>query len=350
MSRQEILERERRWRVPAAVAALVSLILLIIPAFIQGSALEGDTGAEQLASLNERSGEFVLGAIARGLGFVALLGPLLYVFQAARARSDAVRRAMIGFVIVGPLLFGAQTALQAIAYKDVAADFVAAEAATTDPKLSDSLATLDKAGDDVEEVTFYPDANSYEVEGADGSFQGVEFPAGEEASVQKDLEGGDYEFTIEEDGDPGDAQITKLLEDSSMASVASQLLFPALLALIVGLFYTSLQAMRTGLYTRFFGTLGMALAVSVLLLGPTGLIVLVAGMGLVIMGRTPRGLPPAWEAGEAIPWPKPGEEEARSAAEVLEGDATERDPDDPDPESPHAERRQRAKRKKRKRR
>jgi hypothetical protein len=353
MSRQEILERERRWRTPAAAAALVSLLLLVLPPLLQRSAFEGDSLAEQVSSIDANSGDFLLGAIGQGVGYLLLLVPLLYVFQAARARSEAVRGAMIGFVIIGPILFGAQVVLQAVALKDFASDFAAAGGLELRADLEKSLAELEKAEGEVEEVTFYPDGNAYEVERAQEEFEAVEFPADEEAKVREKLEAADFDFTIEEDGDPGDAEIQNGLEDSSLYSVSSQLLFPALLALIVGLFYTSLQAMRTGLFTRFFGTLGMALAVSILLLGPTGLIVLLAGMGLVIIGRTPSGRPPAWDAGEAIPWPKPGEEEARGAAEVLEGDASEvedADGDEGDEESPHADRRQRAKRKKRKRR
>lgn len=350
MSRQEILERERRWRVPAAVAAVVSLLLLVVPPLLQRSAFEGDTLAEQLVSLDEKSGSFLLGAIGQGLGFVVLLIPLLYVFAAARARSDAVRAAMIGFVVVGPVLFGAQTMLQAFALKNVAADFVAAGEVSIGSDFEQSLSALDKPAARVEEVTFYPDADAYEVERTGGEFEVTEFPAGEEDRVLERLEAADFDLTTEEDGDPGDAQIQNDLEDSSLYSIATQVLFPALLALIVGLFYTCLQAMRTGLFTRFFGTLGMALSVSILLLGPTGLVVLVAGLALVITGRTPRGRPPAWDAGEAMPWPKPGEEEAQGAADVLEGDASEVDEDEDGEPTPHAARRQRAKRKKRKRR
>jgi hypothetical protein len=350
MSRQEILERERRWRVPAAAAAVASLLLLVVPPLLQRSAFEGDTLADQLVSLDEKSGSFLLGSIGQGLGFILLVIPLLYVFQAARARSDAVRGAMIGFVVAGPLLFGAQTMLQAFALKDVAADYVAAGEVSIRTDLEKSLTALEKPGERVEEVTFYPDADAYEAERAGGEFEVTEFPDEEEDRVLEKLEAADFDLTTEEDGDPGDAQIQNELDDSSLYSVATQLLFPALLALIVGLFYTCLQAMRTGLFTRFFGTLGMALAVSILLLGPTGLVVLVAGMALVISGRTPRGRPPAWESGEAMPWPKPGEEEAQGAAEVLEGDASEVDGDEDGDESPHSARRQRAKRKKRKRR
>ena len=49
-------------------------------------------------------------------------------------------------------------------------------------------------------------------------------------------------------------------------------------------------------------------------------------LGLLFLGKVPGGRPPAWEAGEAIPWLKPGEEdgsEARQSGEATEGEATE---------------------------
>ncbi len=50
--------------------------------------------------------------------------------------------------------------------------------------------------------------------------------------------------------------------------------------------------------------------------------------GLLVAGWIPGGRPPAWAAGEAIPWPTPGEK----AAEELEGanDPSKlEDPEDP---------------------
>ena len=95
--------------------------------------------------------------------------------------------------------------------------------------------------------------------------------------------------------------------------------------------YMPLQAVRVGLLARFFGTLGMALGVSIILLSPrnpaAGAVDRVAGPAL--RRRAPGGRPPAWEAGEAIPWVRPGEEQAseRSAGalggEAIEGEATE---------------------------
>jgi hypothetical protein len=115
--------------------------------------------------------------------------------------------------------------------------------------------------------------------------------------------------------------------------------------------YVPLQAMRTGLLTRFFATLGMALGVASALLPQFGVLPLglwFLWLGLVFLGRVPNGRPPAWEAGEAIPWPKAGEEPAapaEAADDVVEGDATEVfEPQD------HSARRDRARKRKRKRR
>ena len=73
--------------------------------------------------------------------------------------------------------------------------------------------------------------------------------------------------------------------------------------------------MRTGLLTRFWGSLGMALGVAALLLLVQFTMIWFIYFGLLLLGRLPGGRPPAWAAGEAIPWPTPGEKAAAS----LEG-------------------------------
>ena len=73
--------------------------------------------------------------------------------------------------------------------------------------------------------------------------------------------------------------------------------------------------MRVGLLTRFWGSLGMALGVAALLLLVQFTMIWFIYFGLLLLGRLPGGRPPAWAAGEAVPWPTPGEK----AAESLEG-------------------------------
>ena len=121
--------------------------------------------------------------------------------------------------------------------------------------------------------------------------------------------------------------------------------------------YTCLWGVRTGLLTRFHGTLGMALGATFILpplIGLTlpALLAWFMYFGLLIAGRTPKGRPPAWDAGVAIPPPKAGEDPPEPAAamageDVIEGDAMEIPGVD---ENPNAARRERAKKRKRKRR
>ena len=75
--------------------------------------------------------------------------------------------------------------------------------------------------------------------------------------------------------------------------------------------YTCLHAMRTGLLTRFWGSLGMALGAVSFIFFQFALLWFVY-LGLLLLGRVPGGRPPAWESGEAIPG-RPGE---KAAAEL----------------------------------
>ncbi len=79
---------------------------------------------------------------------------------------------------------------------------------------------------------------------------------------------------------------------------------------LVAMVYTCLHAMRTGLLTRFWGSLGMALgAVSFIFFQFT--LLWFVYLGLLLAGWVPRGRPPAWETGEAMPWPTPAEKAAQ---------------------------------------
>jgi len=144
-----------------------------------------------------------------------------------------------------------------------------------------------------------------------------------------------------------------LAEASTVAEVAGSLFFPAVLGLVVAMVYISLQAMRVGLVSRFFGTLGMALGGALVVIAPQLSLLAIAiwmgWLGFIYLDRVPRGRPPAWVAGEAIPWPKPGEQVPEPAADVIEGDATEAFAASED-SADNAARRQRARKKKRKRR
>ena len=81
-----------------------------------------------------------------------------------------------------------------------------------------------------------------------------------------------------------------------------------MLALGFWLVKGSLDAMRIGLLTRFMGIMGIALGPA-LVLG-FGLLVMplwLMALGVLFLGRWPRGMPPAWITGRAEPWQSGGD-------------------------------------------
>jgi hypothetical protein len=181
----------------------------------------------------------------------------------------------------------------------------------------------------ITKVTIYTDANKLEVEQQDGTFNQVDFPNGDETKIVDALNAKsiDNETDTDTGTGPPDAQANKITGDNSTLQASQGLLLPAVLGLIVLMIYVPLQALRCGLVTRFLGSLGMALGASMILILPIAVLAMLAWtgfLGLTFVGRVPGGRPPAWEAGKAIPWPRPGE---IAESDVIEGDASEVDGD-----------------------
>jgi hypothetical protein len=91
------------------------------------------------------------------------------------------------------------------------------------------------------------------------------------------------------------------------------------LSLTVGLISANLGAMRAGLLTRWLGVVGIFAALLIFLpIGGETLTLIpafwLAAMGLLYMDRWPGEEPPAWEAGEARPWPTQAEMRAARQA------------------------------------
>ena len=100
------------------------------------------------------------------------------------------------------------------------------------------------------------------------------------------------------------------------------LLFQLVFALAIVMI--AINAMRVGLFTRFLGYLGMvAGALFLLPLVPIPIVQAywLGALAMLFAGRLPNGTPPAWQSGEAMPWPSPAEQrEARvRAAEARRG-------------------------------
>jgi Domain of unknown function (DUF4386) len=66
----------------------------------------------------------------------------------------------------------------------------------------------------------------------------------------------------------------------------------------------SLNAMRVGLLTRFMGILGIIIGPGFVFgFAPPVMVFWLIALGVLFLGYWPRGLPAAWENGEAVPWP-----------------------------------------------
>jgi hypothetical protein len=90
------------------------------------------------------------------------------------------------------------------------------------------------------------------------------------------------------------------------------------LCLAISLVLVGVNGIRTGLLSRFMGVLGVIIgALLVLPLFPGGQgtvqIFWTLALGFLFLGRWPGGRGPAWETGEAIPWPS-----AADRRELLE--------------------------------
>jgi hypothetical protein len=80
------------------------------------------------------------------------------------------------------------------------------------------------------------------------------------------------------------------------------------LAVAVAMIVVVVNAMRVGLITRWMGVLGIFTGILIFLpIGGATLEVVPAfwlvAMGILYIGKWPNGQPPAWESGEARPWP-----------------------------------------------
>jgi hypothetical protein len=298
-TRQQILEWEGKWSVRTGIATFVAVIALIASAIIVGS-INGDGDAEILRQAHEHSSDLTLSAALQAIGFVILVAPLYFLFRAASSRTNQMRNQLIGLVIAAPLFFAASAVLNAAATSEAADQFTSGQATST--------LTAKEAASECKSDLQDKGAKDF----------GEEYDGG--ASPTKDCETTKI----------ADDEATNALSDASVQNVAVGFGLGGRLGLAVALLYSCLYAMRVGLLTRFWGSLGMALGVAALLLLVQFSLIFFIYFGLLLIGKLPGGRPPAWAAGEAIPWPTPGQ---KVAAE-LEPDPDVIDVDPPDPDEP----------------
>jgi hypothetical protein len=300
MGKQGVVGWEKRWAVPVALATLLAVALLVASSVT--SEVSGDGAAEVLRSIDQHGGSVTLSGILQAAGFLLLMAPLYYLFRAARARSARVRPQMVGLILVAPLFLAVSSGLTIGARTEAADQFVAGEAKSTLSKGS----AKEECESDLED------------EGAKEFRE--EFEPGK----------GETPAAACERRKTADDEAENALAEASLAAVVSGLGLAGGLAFVIAFFYSSLWAMRTGLLSRFWGSLGMVGGIA-FLLGPLFIVALVwlVFFAVLLIGKIPGGKPPAWEAGEAVAWPTPGE---RAAAELERSEPTAEPEGEPEPE------------------
>jgi hypothetical protein len=296
-SRAEIRAREQRWAVPVGLASIVAVIFLIASRPLNVS---GDGEADFLREAHAHGGSVLLSGLMQTVAFLLLTLPLVFLFRAVQARSDRVRPQLIGLIVAAPLFLAASSAIAIGITSEAADSFVGGDAK---PELTVAEAR--------EECT-----EEREDEGAD--FLKDEYDPAEGKTPQRACE----DRKLEDDA------ASRATRDASLAPLATGLGLAGAFGFVVALLYTGLWAMRTGLLSRFWGSVGMVAGIA-FLLGPLFLVALVwfVYFGLLCLGLVPGGRPPAWEEGEAVPWPTPGEK----AAEELEPEGGWDEDDEEDP-------------------
>lgn len=251
------------------MAAFLAIVLMLLPGFV--SSVSGSGEAEALRSVDVHPGNVTLTSSMPALAFLLFAVPLVYLFLAARARSERVRPALIAILVVAPLLIAAGTVLYGQARQEAAEHFVSGESK--------------------------PSISAKEVK--------------EKCEGEKPL------AACEKEKREDDAA-TQAIGDASLTPAATVISLGGYLLFAVGLLYTSLWAMRLGLLSRFWGSLGIALGIAVVIGFVILAVVWFGYLGLLYLGFLPGGKPPAWDEGEAVPWETPGE---RAAAELEPSEA-----------------------------
>lgn len=149
-------------------------------------------------------------------------------------------------------------------------------------------------------------------------------------------------------GNAGDDRADRLLEDNANAGVFA-LNFAGSIATAFLFVMLPLRARRVGLLSPFIGILGVVTgALLVLQIVPLVPVIIEAfwlgAIGALYLGNWPGGRGPAWETGEAEPWPtaaqrrglepQPGAEQEQSGSLLGPPETKEPEPSEPEPSEP----------------
>jgi hypothetical protein len=253
--KQAQLEWEARAGRLAGVAAWVAAALIVAALAYRIAALPHGASKVKdfLPQVKAHKNAFVVSGVLTGLGMLAFIPPLYYLYRATRFRRPEVPSITRILVVAGPVLFAICSVW-----------FQYRQAHAADQFAAGSLKTNKHAEDLLRNAT------------------------------------------------------TLVAGLSLAASIAT-----GLATLLI-----ALNAMRAGLLSRFMGVMGVILGglfVLPLIASPIIQLFWLIALGALFLDRWPSGRGPAWETGEAIPWPSaqdrlgaPEEEEEEADVPALE--------------------------------
>jgi hypothetical protein len=360
-----VLAFQQRWLKRAGAAGLGAAFLVTVSIVLQRAGLDlpnEDSDADQLVFTHAHSSRLIYSSVLQGLGVLLFLAPLLFLFRSANMRAQRMRGALAALIVLGPVAFGIGVAVSAVGSSDAGDKFT-----TQEP------AVVQQARQQAEQQAEAP-APATPKKGKSTTGTGSTTTATTTTGTGSTTTGTGTTAAAAKPKTPDQAAssaregLADHLNKHTALLVAGGLISTVgVLALVFGMIYTNLWSMRTGLVSRFWGALGMAFGLFLILpLFPPvpGLVLWFAALGLMFLGLWPRPLPPAWAAGEAVPWQRPGDDVGQpsegepsgtvegSGREVSEQPLPESDQNgesDAPPEPPYGET-QGERRKKRKRR
>ena len=332
-SKQELLAFQARWQRRAGLAGLVGAFIVAASVVLQQVGLNvpsGKSDADQLVFEHAHSSRLIYSSILQALGLMAFVVPLLFLFRSANGRAARMRGAFAGLIVLGPLAFGLGLALSSVGSTKAADKFH-----------DQAPAVVQHARQQAEQAQGAPAKNKAQGAGttAGPKTQATTTVATTTASTGSttiNLNGTTTTVATPVTPDQADSNARENLADhinkhTTLLIVGGLISTIGVLSLVFGMIYTNLWAMRTGLLSRFWGALGMAFGLFLVIpLFPPipGLVLWFAAIGLMFLGLWPRPLPPAWEAGEAVPWQRRGDDlgpptSERGPAGTVEGSGRE---------------------------
>lgn len=279
--KQDVLAWESRWSLPTGLLTFGAVVILVISAIVIAG-VNGTRESELLVSAMEHTSSVTISSVLEAIGFLILIAPLYFLFRAALSRSGGkMKSQLVGVIVVAPLFFAISGVLNGIATNEAANTFTKGEAKST--------LSVEKGREE---------CRNEEREKGTKAF-GEKYDTG--TSSLKDCEAAEQEESAAENA----------LSEASLRDAATGFGLAGRIGLAVALIYCCLWSMRLGLLSRFWGSLGMALGVAALLLLVQFCLIFFIYFALLLVNKLPGGRPPAWAAGEAVPWPTAGERMAK---------------------------------------